>query len=289
MEQKAERRIDVTLLELFERQLVAEEKSRGTIELYLRDLREFDQWLENRTVSKEAVCQWKISLIDDGRKPVTVNRKLAALNRFFIMMGWEDCKVKTLKLQKQIFRDTSRELTRKEYEALLLEAERQGRMRIRLLMETICSTGIRVSEVKYITVEALASGRAEVRMKGKIRVIMIPGKLCRKLSKYCKRLGIRQGEVFVNSKGNTVSRKQIWAEMKVLCEEAGIEATKVFPHNLRHLFARCFYKACGDLVRLADVLGHSNVETTRIYLMSTGIEHAKILERLHLISQIDDY
>ena len=176
-----------------------------------------------------------------------------------------------------------RELTREEYGRLVSTAERLGREWLALLLETICATGIRVSEVRYLTVEAAARGRAEISLKGKIRTILLPGKLCRKLLKYARRQKIASGEVFLTRSGRGLSRKQIWAEMKSLCGKAGVEPSKVFPHNLRHLFARTFYKVCRDVAKLADVLGHSSLETTRLYLISTGQEHARTLERLHLL------
>ena len=199
-------------------------------------------------------------------------------------MGWEECRVRHLRLQRRLFREASRELNRAEYDRLLQAAQRQGKERLALLMETICATGIRVSEVHDITVEAVGAGKAEIALKGKIRTILLPGKLCHKLRKYAKRQKIASGELFLTRSGRPVSRKQIWAEMKAICRAAGVEASKVFPHNLRHLFARCFYRACRDVARLADVLGHSSIETTRIYLLSTGAEHAEILNRLRLIS-----
>ena len=216
-------------------------------------------------------------------RPGTVNTMLVSLNRFFAFLGWYDCQVKTLRIQRRLFREESKELTREEYGRLVSAAQSSGRERLELLMETICSTGIRVSEVKYITVEALAQGRAEISLKGKIRTILLPGKLCRKLLKYAKKQKTVSGEVFLTRNGTGLSRKQIWSEMKAICAKAKVAASKVFPHNLRHLFARTFYKVCRDVVKLADVLGHSSIETTRIYLISTGTEHAHTLERVRLL------
>ena len=198
-------------------------------------------------------------------------------------MGWQECQVKALRLQRQLFRDDSKELTRAEYDRLIAAAHTLGRERLALLMETICATGIRVSEVQYLTVEAVERGRAEISLKGKIRTILIPGKLRRKLLKYARKNKTVSGEIFHTRNGKGLSRKQIWAEMKAICKAAGVEASKVFPHNLRHLFARTFYKVCRDVAKLADVLGHSSIETTRIYLISTGAEHASLLERLGLV------
>ena len=199
-------------------------------------------------------------------------------------MGWEDCRAKFLKIQRRMFRDQSRELTRADYDRLITAAQGRGQARLALLMETICATGIRVSEVRYITVEAAKTGRAEITLKGKIRVILIPGKLCRKLLKYAKKNKTASGEIFLTGNGSRISRRQIWAEMKRLCKYAGVEPSRVFPHNLRHCFAVAFYRACKDIAKLADVLGHSSIETTRIYLLTSGAEHQRQLDRLGLVS-----
>ena len=259
------------------------ERSSGTIEKYLRDIRAFAAWLEGAEVSRERAAAWRDGLLERGYAPVTVNSMVAAVNQFFAFLGWEDCKVKALKLQRKLFRDDRKELTREEYERLLAAAHGLGRERLALLLETICSTGIRVSEVKYITVEAAQAGRAEISLKGKLRTILLPGKLCRKLKKYARQQKTTSGEIFLTRSGKGLSRRQIWAEMKRLCKVAGVAPSKVFPHNLRHLFARTFYRVCRDVVKLADVLGHSSIETTRIYLISTGAEHANILRKMHLV------
>ena len=271
-------------LSAFEQYLKTEERSDATIEKYLRDARQFAAWLRGRAVTKEVAASWKEHLVEQSYDAGTVNGKLAALNAFFRFADWEDCRVKSLKRQRRVFREQKRELTQDEYARLLQAAETMGRERLKLLMETICGTGIRVSEVRYITVETAKAGKAEVSLKGKIRTILLPTKLCRKLLKYAKRKKIASGEIFLTRSGKTMSRKQIWAEMKSICKKAGVETSKVYPHNLRHLFARCFYRACRDIAKLADVLGHSSVETTRIYLISTGAEHARTLEHLNLVS-----
>ncbi len=267
----------------FRAYLVREERSPGSIEKYMRDTHAFAVFLEGRPVSRELAAKWKESLLET-RTPRTVNSMLAAVNGLFRFTGREDCQVRYLKVQRQMFRSSDRELSRQEYERLLAMARDQGKRRLCLLMETICATGIRVSEVKYITVEAARAGHATVSLKGKIRMILLPGKLCRKLLKYAKQQKTVSGEIFLTRNGAGLSRKQIWAEMKAICKKANVEPGKVFPHNLRHLFARTFYKACKDVVQLADVLGHSSIETTRIYLVSTGAEHLRRLERLGLIS-----
>ena len=268
----------------FGQYLRQEERSAGTIEKYLRDVRAFAAWLGGTPLTKEAAALWKGGLLDQGCTPATVNSKLAAINKFFSFAGWAEFRVKPLKIQRRLFRDDSRELTRAEYLRLLETARALGRERLALLMETICATGIRVSEVQNITVEAARRGKTEIALKGKIRTILLPGKLCRKLLKYARKRQIASGKIFLTKGGRGMSRGQIWAEMKALCQEAGVAASKVFPHNLRHLFARTFYKAYRDVAKLADVLGHSSLETTRIYLISTGAEHARTLDRLRLIS-----
>ncbi|MCI7473197.1 MAG: site-specific integrase [Clostridiales bacterium] len=277
------RMITAELLGCFEQHLREEERSGATLEKYLREVRQFAAWLSGAQVSKAAVAQWKEYLLSCRYHPSTINGKLTALDRFLSCCGWQDCRVRHLKLQRQLFREDRRELTKYEYSRLVSTAERQKKDRLALLIETICATGIRVSEVKYITLEAVQQNKAEVFLKGKIRTILIPGKLCRKLQKYARKNKITSGELFLTRSGHSLSRKQIWAEMKALCKDAGVESSKVFPHNLRHLFARTFYNACRDVAKLADVLGHSAIETTRIYLVSTGAEHTRMLERLKLI------
>lgn len=264
--------------------LEQEERSPGTVEKYLRDTRVFARWLGRKALTREATIAWKEHLLTQGYAPVTINSMLAALNGLVRFLGREDCRVKFFKVQRKLFREPARDLSRPEYARLLSTAEMMGRERLALVMETICATGIRVSEVKYITVKAAQQGRAEIALKGKIRTILIPGKLARKLLKYAKKQKIASGEIFLTESGNSLSRRQIWAEMKALCHRAGITPTKVFPHNLRHLFATVFYKACKDLVKLADILGHSNIETTRLYLIASGAEHRRTLDRLGLVS-----
>ena len=279
-----EHRMDPEQIAAYGEYLEQEERAPGTREQYLRTARAFAAWLGGRPVTRQAAAQWKEELLSQGRAPATVNRMLAALNGLFRFLGWEECRTKFLKVQRRMFRDTSRELTRRDYDALLTAARSQGRERLALLMETVCATGIRVSEVRYITVQAARLGRAEISLKGKIRTILLPGKLCRKLLKYAARKKMTSGEIFLTRGKKSLSRKQIWAEMKALCPHAGVAASKVFPHNLRHLFARTFYQASRDVARLADLLGHSSIETTRIYLISTGAEHVRQLDRLGLVS-----
>ena len=270
-------------VQAFCRQLTAEERSAATIEKYLRDVRTFAAYLNGQSATGELAGAWKEHLSGCGLAPASVNAMVAAVNKFFSLMGWTHLHIKPLRLQRRLFRDDSRELTRSEYERLLATAAQQRNTRLALLMEAICATGIRVGEVKYLTVEAAGTGRADIRLKGKVRTILLPGKLRRKLLQYARENKIASGEIFLTRSGKSLSRKQIWAEMKALCRRAAVAPSKVFPHNLRHLFARTFYKVSRDVAKLADVLGHSSIETTRIYLISTGAEHARVLERLHLI------
>ena len=260
------------------------DRSPGTIEKYLHDASDFALWLGQRELTRETAVQWREFLLQQNYAPVTINSMLSAVNSLFKFLGRGDCRIRFLRVQRRAFREQSRELTRAEYQKLLDTAAEQGQERLGLLMETICATGIRVSEVRYITVEAAQRGRAEISLKGKIRTILLPAKLCRKLLKYAWKQKTASGEIFLTRSGKPVSRRQIWREMKALCEKTGVESSKVFPHNLRHLFATLFYKACRDIVKLADILGHSSINTTRIYLMTTGAEHARQLEKLGLVT-----
>ena len=260
------------------------DRSPGTIEKYLHDASDFALWLGQRELTRETAVQWREFLLQQNYAPVTINSMLSAVNSLFKFLGRGDCRIRFLRVQRRTFREQSRELTRAEYQKLLDTAAEQGQERLGLLMETICATGIRVSEVRYITVEAAQRGRAEISLKGKIRTILLPAKLCRKLLKYARKQKTASGEIFLTRSGKPVSRRQIWREMKTLCAKAGVESSKVFPHNLRHLFAATFYKVCRDIVKLADILGHSSINTTRIYLMTTGAEHARQLEKLGLVT-----
>lgn len=267
----------------FSRYLREEERETATIDKYSRDVKDFFIWLKDREISRERMGEWRGYLLKAGRKPVTINGKLSALNKFLSFLGRNDCRIKYLKIQRRLFRSTEKQLSKQEYIRLMETAHSLGRERLALLMETICATGIRVSEVKYITAEAIRAGRTEIALKGKIRTILLPGKLCRKLKKYAGKRKIVSGEVFLTRNGKGMSRRQIWAEMKSLCEKAGVAPSKVFPHNLRHLFAQTFYRVCRDVAKLADVLGHSSIETTRLYLISTEAEHVRQMERMGLI------
>lgn len=259
-----------------------EERSDGTVAKYRRDIMHLADYLGDRELTKETATDWKESLLSQDYNPVTVNSMLAVVNTYCRFAGLS-IKVRFLRIQRRLFRDNSRELKKGEYERLLQVAEDEGNERLALLMETIAGTGIRVSEVHYITVEAVEVRKAQIFLKGKIREILLPGKLCKKLMKYARKNKIASGEIFITKSGKGMSRKQIWAEMKAVSKKAGVEASKVFPHNLRHLFARVYYRITRDISKLADLLGHSSIETTRIYLLSTGEEHARQLEGLGLV------
>ncbi len=266
----------------FELALRAEGRLPSTVEKYVRDVRRFSEWLAGGPADREAALRWREELAA-GHSAATVNAMLAGLNKFFTVMGREECRVKPLRTQRRLFREEGRELSRGEYERLVATARAMGRERTALVMETLCATGIRVSELRFITLEAARAGRAHVHLKGKVREILIPGRLRRRLLKYAKRKNTASGEIFLTRNGSSLSRKQIWAEMKAVCRRAGVESSKVFPHNLRHLFARAFYSLTRDVAKLADVLGHSSIETTRICLISTGEEHVMLLDRLELV------
>lgn len=267
----------------FELILRNEERSQATVEKYRRDLTSFLLFLAgDKRITKETVIAYKDYLI--GRYAASsVNSMLAAVNTFLAFIGWAECKVKPVKTQRKIFCAKEKELTKEEYMRLLSAARRKENQRLCLLIETICATGIRVSELCFITVESLPQGCAEVRCKGKSRTIFLPGKLCMKLKKYARQKGLCSGSVFVTRSGKPLDRSNIWHDMKALSKQAGVPQSKVFPHNLRHLFARTYYSIEKDLGRLADLLGHSNIETTRIYTISTGAEQEKQVASLGLV------
>ena len=271
-------------LQEFKEYLKNEEKESSTIAKYLHNVQVFVGWLGEKEITKEKLTGYKEYLIEKKYNPKTINGILSAINKFLTFVGQSELKVKYLRIQRQLFRHSNKELTQAEYLKLINKAQELGKERLSLLMQTICATGIRVSELKYITVETVKAGKAEISLKGKIRIILLTGKLCKKLLKYAKRQKITSGEIFITRSGRGLGRKQIWAEMKALCKKSGVSTGKVFPHNLRHLFARAFYRVCKDVAKLADVLGHSSIETTRIYLISTGAEHLQTLNKLQLLS-----
>ena len=276
------KKITDKIIKKFKEYLIDEEKSKATIEKYIRDLTVFVCWLGGAELNKTMVLGYKEYIISKYA-PASVNSILSSLNSFFDFIGEYGLKVKNLKIQKQIFAKNEKELTKAEYDRLLAAAKAEGNQKLNLLMQTICATGIRVSELKYITVEVLKDGRADVNMKGKLRVIIIPKELCRMLKKYAAEQKISSGSIFVTKTGRPLDRTNIWKLMKSLCESANVDKGKVFPHNLRHLFARTFYSIEKDIVRLADILGHSSVNTTRIYTMDTWEICRRQVQRLGLL------
>ena len=267
----------------FANYLHLEEKSPATIEKYTRDVRVFTAYVNNREIDKSLVLDYKSSLLN--RYSVTsANSMLAAMNAFFRFCGWLDLVVKQFRVQREAFCSVERELSRQEYLRLVATAERRGDERLSLVLQTICGTGIRVSELVFITVEAVKRGEAQVNCKGKTRRIFIVPELRKKLLLYIKRRRISKGSVFITRRGTPLNRTGIWRSMKALCAAAKVAATKVFPHNLRHLFARVFYSMQKDIVTLADLLGHTSVNTTRIYTVTTGESHKRKLRQMKLIS-----
>lgn len=269
-------------IETFKNHLLEEEKSKATVEKYERDLNFFLEWAKAKKITKGTVLEYKAYLCE-RYATASVNSMLSSVNSFFAYYERFELRVKTVKVQKQIFASDDRELTKSEYEKLLLAAK-ENNPRLYLLMQTICSTGIRVSELKFITVEALGRGRAEISCKGKKRYAFLPAELCKILKEYALRQKIKSGAVFISKKGNPLDRSNIWSDMKKLSKTVGISENKVFPHNLRHLFARTYYSFQKDIVRLADILGHSSINTTRIYTMETGEIHQRQIQRLGLIN-----
>lgn len=269
-------------IETYLQYLREQEKSAGTLEKYKRELYELLSFLSGKNESKEELISWKAQL-EQKYRPAGVNGRLVAANGFFSFFGRYDLRMKLLRIQKEIFAKEEKELTKGEYIRLVQAAERKGNMRLSLVIQTICAAGIRVSELQYITVESLKKGRAEVNCKGKRRVIFLPMDLLRKLKNYAKEKGISTGVIFCTRTGCPLNRCNIWSDMKKLCRDARVNPQKVFPHNLRHLFARTFYSLEKDIAKLADLLGHSNIETTRIYIMESGREHQEKLEKMRLV------
>ena len=268
-------------LDLFRNFLLQEEKSQKTVEKYLRDTRAFLLFAQERAVTKELTVAYKKSLVESGYAVRSINSMLASLNSLMTFLGWTDCKVKNLRCQRQAYCAEDKELTKSEY-MRLLDASKNNRQ-LNLVMQTICGTGIRVSELKYFTVEAVKRGEVSVCCKSKTRTILVPGKLRRLLLDYARRRGIKAGAIFVSRNGKPLDRSNIWAQMKKLCTLTGVNPSKVFPHNLRKLFARTFYGIEKDIAKLADILGHGSIETTRIYIMTTGTEHRRKMDRLGLV------
>lgn len=268
-------------IHLFEKSLQEAEKSPITIEKYMRDVYKFMRFMEGKKVTKELVIAYKQKLVESKYAVTSINSMLASINAFLKFLEWPELQVKGIRIQKQIYCAEEKELTKNEYQRLLEAAK--GKPRLRLLLQTICSTGIRVSEVKYFTVEAVRTGAIHVQCKNKNRIVLIPNKLKRILLKYAKQNQIKKGMIFRTKTGRPLDRSNIWAEMKRLYKEANVNPAKIFPHNLRKLFARMFYKMDKDIAKLADILGHSSINTTRIYIISTGAEHRRQIERMGLV------
>ena len=266
----------------FKEHLILEERSEITVEKYIRDVKAFSAYTQNSDITKETVIAYKKHL-QENYAVRSVNSMLASINSLFSFLGWHDLRVKSLKLQQQVFCPEEKELTKAEYARLCRTAERKHNERLNLILQTICGTGIRVSELQYITVEAVKQGEAVVNCKAKTRSVFIVKELKQKLLRYAAEQGIKSGMIFVTRTGKPISRTNIWREMKALCEEANVNPQKVFPHNLRHLFARVFYGIEKDIAKLADILGHSSINTTRIYIISTGTEHRQRMESMQLI------
>ena len=277
-----ERILTADIIEDFRKNLELQEKSTSTIEKYIRDVKAFSVYAENAAITKEKVIAYK-KYLRNNYAVRSVNSMLASINSLFNSLEWHDLKVKSLKLQQQVFCSEDRELTKAEYARLCKTAKRKKNKRLNLILQTICGTGIRVSELQYITVEAAKQGEAVVNCKAKTRSVFIVKELKQKLLRYAAEQNIKSGMIFVTRTGKLISRTNIWREMKALCVEANVNPEKVFPHNLRHLFARVFYGIEKDIAKLADILGHSSINTTRIYIISTGTEHRQRMENMRLI------
>lgn len=274
--------LTAALIRRYADHLREQERSVATIQKYAHDLTALLEYLQGEALTKALMIGWKEALSAD-HAPATVNSMLVAVNGFLRFMGWHALTVRLLKIQRPLFREERRELSKAEYARLVDAAQRAGDERLALILQTICATGIRVSELRFISAEAVRSGRAEVCNKGKRRTVFLPDRLRRLLKAYLKKQKITAGAVFVTRTGRPLDRSNIWRAMKALCESAGVEPSKVFPHNLRHLFARAYYALEKDLARLADILGHSSVNTTRIYTMESGTVHARQISRMGLV------
>lgn len=274
--------ITAEIIAAFKEHLVSEERSAATVDKYTRDIKAFAKYAKNNEITKESVISYKKN-IREKYAVRSVNSMISSINSLFSFLCWHDLRVKTLKLQQQVFCPEEKELTKSEYVRLCRAADRKHNERLNLILQTICGTGIRVSELQYITVEAVKRSEAIVNCKAKTRVVFIVKELKQKLLRYAAEQGIKNGMIFITKTGKPISRTNIWREMKALCGEANVNPQKVFPHNLRHLFARVFYGIEKDIAKLADILGHSSINTTRIYIISTGTEHRRRMENMRLI------
>lgn len=270
------------IIDDYRNNLILQEKRVATIEKYIRDIRAFSVYTQDKTITKEIVIAYK-SHLQENYAVRSVNSILASINSLFAFLNWFDLRVKSLKLQQKVFCSEEKELTKAEYKRLCDVAKQKKNQRLNLIIQTICATGIRVSELQYITIEAVKCGEAVVNCKSKTRSVFIIKKLKQKLLRYAAKQGIKSGMIFVTKSGKPINRTNIWREMKSLCKDANVNSQKVFPHNLRHLFARTFYGIEKDIAKLADILGHSSIDTTRIYIISTGTEHRRRMENMHLI------
>lgn len=277
-----QKKINESMIPPYKASLVEAEKSTATIEKYLHHVRQFVSAYTGRKIDKALVLEYK-AVLGETYAPSGANAALAAVNGFLRFWGFEGCCVKPFKVQRKIYCPEEKELTRAEYVRLVQAAKEKSSERLALLLETICATGIRVSELQYITAEAVEQSEAIVKCKGKTRTIFLPAALCKKLRRYAGKQHIRTGPVFVTRTGKPMNRSNIWREMKALCERANVPPSKVFPHSLRHLFARTFYSIDHDVAKLADILGHSNINTTRIYIITTGAEHRRKMETMRLV------
>ena len=280
--QEKDKKLTLELIERYAAHLQDAERAGNTVQKYRRDLMALWKWLDGRPLEKSMLIEWKEHLTI-AYAAASVNSMLAALNGFLQFMGWPELTVRPLKIQKNLFCDEDRELTKEEYMRLVETAKQEGNERLSLILQTICATGIRVSELKFITAEAVRLGRAEIRNKGKLRTVFLPGRLCGLLKRYLQKKHRTTGTVFITKTGKNIDRSNIWRDMKKLCESAEVAPGKVFPHNLRHLFARTYYSMEKDISRLADILGHTNIGTTRIYTMESGRTHARAMERMELV------
>ena len=272
------------MLEEYINYLRNEEKSKATISKYLCDLKKLMSYADDREIDKELMIAYKEKLFEEEHYEVSsINSFLVAANRFCEYMGWYEVRVKTYKVQKESFCSDNKCISKEDYFNLVKSAKEKGKKRLAMILQTICATGMRVSELQFITVASVRNNSVVIHNKGKIRTILLPDKLRKELLYYISKEGIKKGMVFCTSSGKAVNRSNIWREMKAICGEAGVDAVKVFPHNLRHLFAQCFYAIKQDIAKLADVLGHSNIETTRIYIRTSGREHRRQLNQMKLV------
>lgn len=276
--------INEKMLKEFGIYMTKKERSQNTIEKYIRDIRKLMDYAKNREITKELMIEFKEKLLkSDNYEINSINTFLTAINQFMEYLGWNDVKVSTYKVQKSIFAQENKYLTKEEYKRLVATARRLGNIRLEMILNTICSTGIRIGELKYFTVENVKKGKIVIYNKGKIRTILIPSELRKKLLFYIAQKNIIKGIIFRTKSGKPLERSNIWREMKALCKDSNVKEEKVFPHNLRHLFAQCFYSLKKDLSKLADILGHSSIETTRIYIKESCEEYRRQLEMMHLV------